>query len=584
MDWFLKNHGIELKINPSDFPISEEVSFDVETDEKDNVVSVAVCGSNKSVSVYFGESLQFCYEKLKTKKLIAHQARADVKWLERYGITMKHITWDTMLADYVISSTQDSFGLKDLAWKWLSLKWPTYKEVTTSKEFIQMACTVRQDLLVRQTKMLKKGPKETIKQPKKLTLDKLPREIVANYNGWDAYATFMLRHNQKLRATSTAMMYMEKIEFPTSQLLYEVEKKGIKMDIVKLVQVHKKFLKESYIAKKQFARLAGKDVLISSPLQVLAALRRCGLPVSDTNEDTLVPYKNDPLVKHLLAYRGASKICSTYTKPLYKRAIQDIQNRVYPTFLQHTETGRLACRNPNLQNQPPELRECFIAEDGTTFNNGDWSQVELRIPAHFSEEPLMMDTFINNKKKIHQVTADEVGVSYKVGKTINFLLTNSGGPKRLAEIAEIPVAKAEEAMARFKERFHVLFSWIEEQKAFARQKGGATTLYGRFVPLPEIRSRDFKLRGYAERQALSVKVQGSAADMMKAAMLKLWYKYGLVPVVTVHDEVMYEEPINNTQIVQCQMREVMESIVKLKVPLIADIAAGNSWATAKKKD
>ena len=378
-------------------------------------------------------------------------------------------------------------------------------------------------------------------------------------------------------------MYMEKIEFPTSALLYEVEKKGIKMDVQKLVAVHKTFFRKALQAKKLFAEIAGKDVLISSPAQVLKAFGKAGIPVEGTNEDLLIPFKNRPIVQALLEYRGCAKICSTYTRPLYEKAMKDPNHRVYPSFLQHTETGRLACRNPNLQNQPPELRECFIAEDGSAYCNGDWSQIELRIPAHFSEEPLMVDTFVHNKKKIHQVTADEVGVAYKVGKTINFLLTNSGGPKRLAEIAEIPLEQAEAAMVRFKERFSVLFLWIESQKAIARQKGGASTLYGRFVPLPELRSSDFKKKGYAERQAISVKVQGSAADMLKAAMLKLWYKYGLVPVVTVHDEIMYEEPISKMQDVECKMREVMQSIVTLKVPLVADIGVGDSWATAKKR-
>lgn len=196
----------------------------------------------------------------------------------------------------------------------------------------------------------------------------------------------------------------------------------------------------------------------------------------------------------------------------------------------------------------------------------------------------MVNNFVNAKEKFHAMTARAIGKAYSVGKTVNFLLTNSGGPKRLAEVAEISRPEAEEAYNAHKEQFKGFWAWMENQRAIARQNGGMTTLYGRFVSLPKLRSESFKERGYAERQAISVKVQGSAADMMKAAMLRLWRKYGLVPVVTVHDELMYEEPIDKIEEVSAQMKEVMESIVTLKVPLVADIGIGDSWATAKKKD
>ena len=584
MHWYLEHKGVQVHIDSDQFPTEDEISFDMETDEKDNCVSVAVCGNPKEVFVYFYPT-QELFSKLATKKLIAHQARADVRWAEKYGITMKHVSWDTMLGDYCIASTQESFGLKELAWKWLSLKWPTYKEITTDPVYINAACEENPSLMIFKVKKFKtKADRVDAKFPKKLTLDKIPKEFVANYNAWDAYATFMLKRSQIQRATPTARAYMEKIEFPTSQLLYEVEKKGIKMDVKKLLEVHKTFLKRAYKAKRDFANHVGSDVLITSPMQVKKALRKYGMAIESTNEDELIQHKDSSIVKALLEYRGCAKICSTYTKPLYKKAMKDPNHRVYPNFLQHTETGRLACRNPNLQNQPPELRECFIVEAGMMFANGDWSQIELRIPAHYSLDQLMVKNFVEAQEKFHAMTARQINKPYKVGKTVNFLLTNSGGPKRLAEIAEIPLDEAQDAYDAHKTTFQGFWKWIEEQKAIARQNGGMTTLYGRFVPLPDLRNRDFKIRGYAERQAISVKVQGSAADMMKAAMLKLWYKYGLVPVVTVHDELMYEESVNNIRNVELYMKDVMESIVKLRVPLVADIGVGDSWATAKKKD
>lgn len=584
MHWYLDKRGVKVHIDSASFPQEDEVAFDIETDEKDNCVSLAVCGNANEVFVYFYPS-QEIFDKLATKKLIGHQARADVRWAAKYGITMKHIVWDTMLADYVIASTQDSFGLKELAWKWLSFKWPSYPELTTSPVFMQAACEENPALMIFKVRKFKTKPDRVdAKFPKKLTLDKMPKVLVANYNAWDAYATFMLKRSQVQRATPTARAYMEKIEFPTSQLLYEVENKGIKVDMRLLVLTHKKFLKKMYRAKRLFADKVGKDVLVSSHVQVLKALKKIDKRIPSTNEDALQPFKFHREVKLLLAFRGFAKICNTYTKVLYKKAKASPDGRVHCDFLQHTETGRLASRKPNLQNQPPEVRACFIAEVGNAYCNGDWSQIELRVPAHYSMDQLMVENFVQAKEKFHAMTARKINKPYKVGKTVNFLLTNGGGPKRLSEMAGITEPEAVDVFDTHKREFSGYWSWVDNQKAAARQNGGMTTLYGRFVPLPDLRHTDFKIRGYTERLAISIKVQGSAADMMKAAMIKIWRLYGLVPVVTVHDELMYEDALDKIADVEVKVKGVMESIVRLNVPLVADIGVGSSWATAKKKD
>lgn len=323
---------------------------------------------------------------------------------------------------------------------------------------------------------------------------------------------------------------------------------------------------------------------LSSPIQVLTILKKAGLKVKNTNEETLQPYKEHPLVKALLEFREANKICTTYTKPIYKQAIKSPDNRIHPRFLQHTHTGRLACREPNLQNQPSVIRDMYIPEVGNTFIDSDFSQIELRVPAHFSNDPIMVDGFVNPKKKFHQITADKLKTSYHVGKTVNFLLTNGGGPERLSQISGITLDKATEAFEMHHKEFKGYWDWTKQEVRLARANRGVTTLYGRFIPIPELKDENWKIRSYAERFVISGKVQGSAADIMKASMIRLYRKYGIVGVNVIHDELLVEAPIGNASKVEQDMQEVMSNIVKLRVPLVADIGIGLNWADAKDKD
>lgn len=583
-DWYLNKQGVHLHIDSSQFPDEEEIAFDVETDENDNPICVGLCGNSREVYVYFNLD-QRLWDYLKTRKLVAHNAKADISWLEKYGIKMNVISYDTMLAAYVLCSTEMQFGLKHLAKKYLSLEWPSYKDITSNKDFLLEACLADAKLYILKTKTYKK--KESITShalPKRIPLYQHPKETIANYNGMDVYATYMLKKNQERRTTPTAKAFMEKIEFPTSEVLYEMEKKGIKVNIEKLLTTHKKFLKKMYRAKKLFHSFVGKDVLVSSPVQVLSALKKLGIKVTSTNENILMNVRHHRVVKLLLAYRGYAKICNTYTKPLYKMGISAPDNRIHCSFIQHTSTGRLACRNPNLENQPPELRDCFEAENGHTFVDSDFSQIELRVPAHFSQDPVMVDGFLNPKEKFHAITARKIGQSYHVGKTVNFLLTNGGGPERLSQISGISLEKATEAFEMHHKEFKGYWDWTKNEVRLARAARGVTTLYGRFIPIPELRDENWKIRSYAERFVISGKVQGSAADIMKASMIRLYRKYSIIGVNVIHDELLVETSIGNAKDVEHKIGEVMSNVVKLRVPIVADIGVGLSWASAKDKE
>lgn len=584
MRWYLKHRGVQLHINPRTIPEFEEVVVDVETDEADNVHCVGVCGDARNVYVVFlyDKANSWIMDWLKKRKIVAHNWKTDIGWLELYGISKSQVSYDTMLGEYVLNSTLLKYGLKDLCKKMFGFNWPSYKDLTKTKPYIEIACQKNESLYLTKVKQYKTKPdKIEYKLPKKIILPDLPDEVVANYNGWDCYATFTLMNNQRSRMSPTHKQFLEKIEMPTSRIMFEAEKIGIKVDVKKLLEVHKHYriLMRCYL--KAWKHYVG-DVLITSPAQVKEAICKHIHPIASTGVEVLQEIKH-PIIKSLLKYRKASKICTTYTRPLYKRAIATLDHRVHCDFKQHTDTGRLACANPNLQNQPPAVRGCFISEEGKVFINADWSQIELRIPAHFSGEPLMVDTFVNGKQKIHQVTADQIGRSYKIGKTVNFLLTNSGGAYRLAEVAGISDDEAFDVFKKFHEKFNVYYAWTKKEKLLAYENKGIRTLFGRWVPLPQIRVPDEKIRARFERKALSVKVQGSAADLMKVAMIKIYNKHHLIPVISLHDELMYEVKKEDAKKIFNIVKEEMENVTKLKVPLVADVGEGVTWAEAKAK-
>lgn len=580
-DWYLAKHGINLFVDYYPLPVEYNiVAVDVETDEADRVYSVAICGEDKKVYVYFDiqESL---FHFLKSCRKIFHNGKADCGWL---GMTTDDIFYDTMIGAYVLHSGRKSYGLKKLVKEDLEISYPSYTDITEGKEYIEEACQDKPELYVVKHKHFKTKPSKEIKKlPSKLTLPFLRKETVANYNGWDAVVTWRLYKRQGFKSTETDKKYLEKIEMPTYKVLAEVERNGIQVDLKKLLELHKKFSKEARNSKRQFGDVAGKEVLISSPLQVKDALRKLGIKAKSTNEDGLVEFKNTEAVKHLLDYRGYAKICNTYTKPLFKLGISAPDNRVHCRFPQNTITGRLSSSKPNLQNQPPETREAFVARHGHTFINLDYSQIELRIPAHFSYEPIMVKAFTENLEKFHEVTARECGVEYKVGKQINFLLSNGGQAPRLAEVAEIPLKEAEEAMERFWSKFSVFREWLRREKAMAVMNMGMRTMFGRWVPIPELRAKWFGARQAAERTAISVKVQGSASEIIKKAMIEIYKKHKHIPVVSVHDELMFEVPTNEVEKWAPIYKYEMENVVKLRVPLVADVGYGPNWAIAKEQ-
>lgn len=610
VDWAPEKFGCTVHIDDyENMPTATIASVDIETngkevtDEDFKIVCIGICASATDAFVYF-DIRPSLIEYLRHLQIIAHDGkRAEIPWLYSYGVRINQLYVDTKTMYYVFDSARRNFSLKPILADTFGVEYPSYGDIITNKDFIQAACTAMPELYVKKTtKVTKKNPQgvTTLKLPKEVTLDKMPKEIVAAYNAMDILFTYKLWVYLRKHFTARHWAFFNNIEMPMTRLIYEMERLGIEVDTNSVRRIHNENSKQRRRAKKRIFEIAGKQFNINSPKhQLLPVLKSAGLNVEGTSEDELTPFRNHPLVSALLEYRGFQKICSTYTIPLYFTAIKNAASRIHTRFAQNTITGRLSSGDPiNLQNQPPATRKCFVAKSGHLFINSDWSNIELRLPAHLSEEPGFVSELSRPDGDLHRLTAKFIGKDRKTAKTCNFLLTNSGTEWQLSVELGCTKEEAREIYDKWWAGYPVLERWTRRMKKIACIRGGIMTWFGRWVNLPRLRipclewsgrfpcKPDYKcqncrLREEAERSAISILVQGTASDINKMAALRLYRKYGYVPVVNVHDELMYEVPIADTELVAKRVRYEMENVVHLKVPLIADVGIGANWKEAK---
>jgi DNA polymerase-1 len=445
------------------------------------------------------------------------------------------------------------------------------------------------------------------------------KRVTAEYNGCDIFWTFKLWVWLRQQYTGSQKKFFKNVEMPETRLIYNMERQGIRIDTDKVRRIHNEHSKARRQAKRRIFELAGESFNINSPKhQLLPVLQRVvSSAIDSTGEEALQSHRGHPLVDALFEYRGHQKLCSTYTIPLYFNAIKDGEHRIRARFNQNTITGRLSSSDPiNLQNQPQPVRECFIAAVGSGFINADWSNIELRLPAHFSGEPKFIAELSRADGDLHVCTANFIyrcdirslpGEEYdkrrNIAKTCNFLLTNSGTAERLAVELKCSVGEAKEIFRLFWAGYPVLANWLAYEKKQARINGGIGTWFGRWVNIPQLKLSCFQpwkcgkvdqgsgrvincknciVRQEAERSAMSIRVQGTAADMCKMAAIRLWREYGLVPNLKVHDEMNFEERLERIPESVEHVRYVMENVTRLQVPLVADVGVGFNWKEAKK--
>ncbi len=422
-------------------------------------------------------------------------------------------------------------------------------------------------------------------------------------SGYAAYQVY-LAQKERLRELGLERLYYE-IELPLSKVLYRMEKRGFKLDLNKLEELNRDYSAEVERCARKIYELAGRSFNINSPKQLAAVLfDELKIPYPkksksySTGAEILEPLAADyEIVAYVLRYRLIGKLNSTYLEGLKKQT--DGAGYVHTEFKQTlTTTGRLSSVEPNLQNIPVRedegraLREMFVAGEGRLLVSADYSQIELRLMAHLSGDERMIECF-RTGEDIHTATAMEVfgvsedGVTPKMrreAKAVNFGIIYGMSDFGLSQALKIPVSRARAYIQKYFERFSGVKSYLERSVAFAREKGYAVSLAGRIRRIPEINSPNYASRSFGERAAMNMPLQGSAADIIKIAMLRVEDALKDTDsklILQIHDELIVEAPESEAERVKNTLVKCMEGAFDLAVPLEVSVGMGKNWLECK---
>jgi DNA polymerase-1 len=395
---------------------------------------------------------------------------------------------------------------------------------------------------------------------------------------------------------------IQEIELPLLEVLYDMELRGVLLDTDWLVEERSHLFEEIKSIENKIYAIAGKEFNLNSPKQLssilfndlkLPAGKKTKTGFSTDNEVLEGLQKNHPIISEILQYRELSKLKSTYIDPLPQMA--DQAGRIHTTFQQTvTTTGRLSSINPNLQNIPirtargERLRAAFIAPPGSLLAAFDYSQIELRILAHVSKDPGLIRAF-EKKQDIHAATASEIfdvaidsvnSEQRRMAKAVNFGIAYGQTAFGLSQTLGIGRKQAQEIIDRYFQKFEKVKNYIANTIEEAKSKGYVETLLGRRRYIPDILSSNSNLQKNAERAAINAPMQGSAADIVKLAMIKTQAQYQSQLILQVHDELIFEAPSEIIQAEAQSIKSTMETVVTLEVPLIVNFGIGKNWKEA----
>ncbi len=549
--------------------IDDIVSFDTETDnlENPNIVGFSFAFNNKAYYVPLNHKNQNninledglkAIKEILNKKIIGHNLKFDFKMLNKYNIKTPIPFCDTMILAWIINP-DDKLNLDYLAEKYLGHKNIKYKDIVSKKE----------------------------------NFSDIEIEIASKYASEDAFITLKLYNTLKKQLYKEVEYDIKQIEMPFINLLIDIENQGIKIDIEYLKSLEIQLKEEIENIKKEIFHITNEEFNINSPKQLATILfEKLKLPPKrktktgySTDERVLLSLKDKhPIISMILNYRRLDKLLNTYIIPLQKHALLNKEHKIYTTFLQTgTATGRLSSKNPNLQNIPVEkdvnIRNAFITDK--LFASLDYSQIELRLLAHFSKDPHLIKAFLNNED-IHLQTAKKLfgKDAYEkrnIAKSINFGLIYGMGAKKLSETINVSLKEAKEFIEKYFENFPTVKEFLEETKQKAHNQGYIQTLLKR--------RRYFNFQTSAkyiaayEREAVNTLFQGSAADIIKKAMIEIKEKFPHSKMVLqIHDELIFE--ITNKDEVY-EYKNIMENSFKLEVPLKVDISFAKKWGELK---
>lgn len=515
-----------------------------------------------------------------TIKKVGQNIKYDAHIFLNYGVHINGIADDTMLMSYVIASNQ-SHGMNKLSNKYLNHDCISYES------------------------LVGKGAKQ-------ITFDQVALEDAVNYAAEDADITLQLHTvlHQKLRKNKSQYSIYRDIEIPAMKALIQIERNGVLVDS-KILGEQSNDLGEKLLQfEKKAFELAGQPFNLSSPKQLqeilfdklgIKSLKKTPTGAPSTSEEVLIALAHDyPLPKIILEFRSLAKLKSTYTDKL-PRMINNHTGRVHTSYNQAVAiTGRLASSDPNLQNIPiktsegRKVREAFIAPKNHKILSADYSQIELRIMAHLSKDERLISAFKNNED-VHTITAGEIfncniqsvtSEQRRYAKVINFGLIYGMGVYGLAKNLNIERTAAQNYIERYFTRYPSVRMYMEHTKDEARKKGYVETFFGRRLWVPEINGSNGIRRAAAERAAINGPMQGTAADLIKMAMIEVasWIKKEKAlqgkMIMQVHDELVFEVPDREIKIFNTNVKRIMENIASLDIPLIVEIGHGINWEQA----
>ena len=580
---------------------AEAFAFDIETTSVDPMCAELVgvsfaCEANHAAYVPLTHSYAGAPEQLDRdwvleqlrglledpeRTLIGQHFKYDYIVLKRHGLNLSPWRFDTMLESYVLNSTASRHNMDALARKYLGRETIHYETVAG------------------------KGAKQ-------LRFDQIDLELAADYAAEDADITLQLHQTlwPKLQADTGPEKIFRELEMPLAPLLAKIEMTGVLVDAKQLKSLSQEFAQRMHEVEQEAHKVAGHSFNLGSPKQLQTILfEELALPIirktpkgqPSTAEDVLEQLARDyPLPRLIMEFRGLSKLKSTYTDKLPQQ-INAQTGRIHTSYHQAVAaTGRLSSSDPNLQNIPirnadgRRIRQAFVAPAGRKLLAADYSQVELRIMAHLSDDEGLLKAF-REGLDIHAATAAEVfggtpdsvsADTRRAAKAINFGLIYGMSAFGLARQLDVNRTEAQEYIDLYFRRYPGVKAYMERTREQAHEQGYVETVFGRRLYLNEINSRNFQHRQGAERAAINAPMQGTAADIIKRAMLSVdqWLRqqYASTAVITmqVHDELVLEIRSELTEEITAGIKQRMSAAADLKVPLVVDVGVGDNWDEA----
>jgi DNA polymerase I len=525
------------------------------------------------------EPLRALLEDATVRKTIQN-AKLSMLALRRAGITLRGLEFDTMIASYVLDPGRRSHGLDLLSLEFLGHKMTSLEEL----------CGKGKDAV---------------------PYDEVPIECARDYSGEDADMTWRLREAFAPQLDTLQLMPLfREVEMPLVHVLAEIEWSGIAIDLPWFASLKERFQRERMRVEQEIYAAAGEEFNINSNPKLREILfERLQLPVlkrtptgpsTDASVLQQLADEGHQLPVLLMEYREIAKLESTYIDAL-PALVNPHTGRLHTSLSQTVAaTGRLSSSDPNLQNIPirrelgRDIRKGFVPRKGWSFVAADYSQIELRLLAHLSGDPAFVEAF-RAGGDIHRQTAALIfdvpvgSVSSDMrarAKTINFATIYGQGPHALSRQLKIAHAEAKQFIERYFERFSKVREYLDSRIAFARENGYVQTIFGRRRYIPELRDRNFNIRAFGERLAQNSPIQGSAADLIKVAMIKIHgalvaRKLNSRMLLQVHDELVFEVPGPELDEVRSLVQHEMEHAAELSVPLVVDIGTGENWLETK---